>query len=159
MKRPFILDMCVIQSAATLKDEKGNENLYAQKLLNEIARLCNEIFIPYGYEPKYISLWSDLKKQRQFLDSDIFNLFTLLRMRQGKLKTPDKEISSLPEEGQFHDDDIDFIRLAAYVDSGVIFVTTDGRLKRQLNKLGMYKKYRFDVLRPEEAIKYVGEIK
>jgi hypothetical protein len=157
MKRPFILDMNVIQSAATLKDERGNEDLSAKKLLKEVAYFCNEIIIPHGYETRYIKKWSVLKTQRQFFGSEIFNLYNQLRMIQGKLNTPDEEPSPLIEEGQFHEDDKDFVRLAAHVDNGVILVTTDGRLKEKLKKLGMLKKYDFNVLRPEEAIRYVGE--
>lgn len=41
--------------------------------------------------------------------------------------------SSLEEEGKFHSDDTDFVRLIAKIDNGIVFATTDDRLRRKLN--------------------------
>ena len=57
----------------------------------------------------------------------------------------------------FDNDDIDFVRLAAHIDNGIVIVTTDDRLRNRLNELGMISKYGFEILRPEDAIDYVGD--
>lgn len=157
MKHAFVIDLNVMRFAATLKNEKGNQDTSSKQLLVSIIKLCNPLFLPRGYETIYISLLSELKDRNEFMDSEIFGLWQLLWTTENKLNCLEEEPSSLDEEGQFDDDDVDFVRLAAKVDNGIVFATTDNRLRRKLNKLGMIQKYGFNVLRPEDAIEYVGD--
>lgn len=157
MKHAFVIDLNVMRFAATLKNERGDQDNSSKQLLVSIIKLCNPLFIPRGYESVYIKLLSKLKTRNEFIDSEIFSLWRLLWTTEGKLNYPKERPSSLEEEGKFDADDKDFVRLAAKVDNGIVFATTDDRLRRKLNKLGMTQKYGFNVLRPEDAIECVGD--
>ena len=158
MKYAFVIDLNVMRFAATLKNEKGDQDNSSKQLLVSIIKLCNPLFIPCGYESVYILLLSELRTRNEFVDSGIFSLWRLLWTTEGKLNYPKEQPSSLEEEeGEFDADDTDFVRLLAKIDSGIVFATTDDRLRRKLNELGMIRKYGFNVLRPEDAIEYVGD--
>lgn len=157
MKYAFVIDLNVMRFAATLKNEKGDQDNSSKQLLVSIIKLCNPLFIPCGYESVYIQLLSELRTRNEFVDSGIFSLWRLLWTTEGKLNYPKEQPSSLEEEGEFDADDTDFVRLLAKIDSGIVFATTDDRLRCRLNELGMTHKYGFNVLRPEHAIEYVGD--
>lgn len=156
MKRAFVIDLNVMRFAATLKNEKGDQDNSSKQLLVSIIKLCNPLFIPHGYESKYIKMLSKAKTRGEFVDSNIFSLWRLLWTTQGKLNSLTEQPPSLEEEGEFDPDDTDFVQLVAKIDNGVVFATTDDRLRRKLNELGMTDKYGFSILRPEDAIEYVG---
>ena len=157
MKHAFVIDLNVIHFAATLKNEKGNQDTSSKQLLVSIIKLCNPLFVPQGYESVYIKMLSKLKTRNEFVDSEIFSLWRLFWTTESKLNYLEEQPPSLEEEGKFDADDTDFVRLVAKVDSGIVFATTDDRLRRRLNELGMMQKYGFNVLRPEDAIEYVGD--
>lgn len=158
MKRAFSIDLNVVRFAATLKNEKGDDDYSSKLLVVSILKLCNTLFIPdKRYISRYIKLISELGDSNEFIDSEIFSLWRDFWTTEGKLDWLEDEPSALEEEGMFDADDRDFVRMAAHIDNGIVFVTTDNRLIRRLNDLKMTKKYGFDILRPENAMKYVGE--
>jgi len=157
VKYAFVIDLNVMRFAATLKNEKGDQDNSSKQLLVSIIKLCNPLFIPRGYESVYIKLLSELKTRNKFIDSEIFSLWRLLWTTKGKLNYPEEQPSTLEEEGEFDADDTDFVRLVAKIDNGIVFATTDDRLRCKLNELDMIHKYGFNVLRPEDAIEYVGD--
>lgn len=157
MKRAFMIDLNVFRFAATLKNEKDNDDDSAQQLLINILKLCNTLVIPKEHINKYIKLMSKLADGNEFFDTEFWGLWRNYWTTEGKIAPEYDEPSVLEEEGKFHDDDIDFIRLAVKLDKGIVFSTTDNRLINKINNLGMTSKYGFEILRPEDAIKYVGD--
>ena len=157
MKRAFTIDLNVWRFAATLKNERGGDDYSSKQLLVSILKLCNTLFVPRGYVNIYIKIISGLGDSNEFIDQDIFRLWRDLWATEGKLGWIEDEPSVLEEEGMFDNDDIDFVRLAAHIDNGIVIVTTDDRLRNRLNELGMTSKYGFEILRPEGAIEYVGD--
>lgn len=153
-----MLDLNIVRFAATLKNEKEEEDYSSKQLLVSIIKLCNRLFMPKGYEGVYIQLLSHLRDRNEFLDTEIFRLWNLLWTTEGKLNWPDGEPQVLEEEGNFDPDDVDFVRLVAHIDDGIILATTDDRLRNRLNELGLPQKYNFDILRPEGALNLVGNI-
>ncbi len=157
MKYAFAIDLNVMRFAATLKNEKEDQDHSSKQLLVSIIKLCNPLFLPRGYESVYIKLLSRLKTRNEFMDSEIFSLWRLLWLTEGKINYTKEQPSPVEEEGEFDTDDTDFVRLVAKIDNGIVFATTDDKLRHKLNELGMLHKYGFNVLRPEDAIEYVGD--
>ena len=139
------------------KNERGEDDYSSKQLLVSVLKLCNTLFVPGGYINIYIEIISGLGDSNEFIDQNIFRLWRDLWTTEGKLGRIEDEPSVLEEEGMFDNDDIDFVRLAAHVDNGIVIVTTDDRLRNRLNELGMTSKYGFEILRPEDAIDYVGD--
>ena len=87
-----------------------------------------------------------------YIDIDIFEIHRDIWQIQDKLEIEPSVLASIPEEGAYHNDDEDLVRLASHIDSDVIIVTTDDRLISTLNALGIPNKYGFKIERPEDAI-------
>ena len=158
MKRAFVFDLNTFRFAATLKNEKGNDDPFSQKLLVEIINKCNTIIIPKGYINKYYSILSKLKYCEDSFDNDIFGLWRNCWSTRGKLDIKDDESPPLDEDGKYHDDDIDIVRLIADTNNRSVLVSTDNDLIKKLKELGMPRKYNFSILRPEQAIDLVGDV-
>ncbi len=157
MKPPFILDENIIWNSAKVVNEKGVTDASSLKLWKALLENCNSIHIPIGYEFKFLHILTQLKKANKNIAASIFDLYHSLWSIEGKLNVPETPPSPLPEDTKYHDDDVDFIRLAAMVDHGIIIATTDNRLRNKLNKLGMPRKYNFRIMRPESAISHINE--
>ena len=180
MKRGFLFDLNVIRFVATLKNEKGEEDYSSKQLLVGVINACNPVFVPVGYPMKYLRIWSDLKRRGEFLDTGVFTKYgsrsSFLQADRDEILTNVNtaitdintaitdiniaiaDIAEVEEMGEYDDDEEDLVRLAAHVDNGIVMVTTDDRLRNKLNELGMPEKYGFKIMRPEDAIKYVGDI-
>ena len=95
MKYAFVIDLNVMRFAATLKNEKGEQDNSSKQLLVSIIKLCNKLFIPRGYESVYIKVLSELKTRNEFVDSEIFRLWRLLWTTENKLNYLKEQPSSL----------------------------------------------------------------
>ncbi len=152
MKKAFIFDLCTAICAATLKDEKGEEDIASNELLVAVIKNCNPIRAPQGYQSKYMAIWSDLHNRKEFLDTGIFRLWNMAWGIQGKVDFASGSLAVVEEVGLFHKDDVDIVELASKLDKGVVLVTTDDRLRKKLVELGVPGKYGFEVMRPEDAL-------
>jgi hypothetical protein len=156
MKRAFIFDLNIVRFAATIKNERDEDDLSSNILLKKVINNCNAICYPCGYDGEYLRIWSNLSSQKASIDNSLFYLWKQAGFVSDKLNPVDVSgLLNLEESGSYHNDDEDLVKLAAHLSNGAVIASTDDRLRITLDGLEIPIKYGFVIKRPEDAIQII----
>ena len=153
MTQRFILDENVVINAQMGRNEYGDEDSTCAHLVQSIIDICHTIVFDLNLWDKYYSqLLSLPRTESQGLPSLLRTLIAASQ-REGKLDRKENapefpEERTIPQGSQ--DDVVPVVRLA--VQTGATLVTTDNKLRDDLNSCGVQEQYGLDVLSPADAL-------
>lgn len=154
MKRTFVIDENVYVFFHTQQNEKGIEDLSSLRVVESAIANCHSIALSPELYRRYSQKHTVIQTGGRRASPR--SLISLLR---DALAFPPKGVlvvdaPPLTREGEFHDDDIPVVRIAAAAKA--ILVTTDDRLIKCLNESGIPEEHGFKALRPEAAMGLAG---
>ena len=153
MTQQFILDENIVILAQKGENDKGERDPTCLQLFTQIIRICHIIVLDPNLRERYLQ---QLNLPRHHDPRSGFRLVPILinaERREGKVDNRPSNPAAFAEEGdipQGSQDDVEIVRLA--VETGATLVTTDGKLRDDLNSCGVGERYSLQVLSPEEAL-------
>ena len=153
MTQRFILDENVVILAQKRENDQEEADSTCLDLLTQIITVCHTIVVDFNLWDKYqhqLGVRSRIGAQAGPL---VLALLNRARHTAGKVDFTDNS-APFPEEvdiPQGSQDDVPIVRLA--VETGATLVTTDGKLRDDLNASGVQEKHNLQVLCPEKALK------
>lgn len=152
MTQRFILDENIVILAQKEENDRGERDLACLDLFTRIITICHTIVVDFDLWNRYQSQLSIRSQAAAQAGSLVLAVLDSARRGVGKLDfrtnaAPFAEEGDIPQGSQ---DDALIVRLA--VETRATLVTTDLKLRGDLNSCGIQARYDLQMLSPEEAL-------
>lgn len=161
MRHTFVLDENIVVAITTLENEKGERDLTSANLFTEIIESCHCLGWSRAIYARWCRQIDNLISQRKAIGPSFLALLAQVQRVPDKCFIPDEgDPPALADEHLWStkmQDDIDFIRLAAYFGFGCLLTTVDDPLIDDLTRLDLDTRYSFSAVRPAEATEFAKQ--
>jgi hypothetical protein len=149
----FILDENVVILAQKRENDRGEPDSTCLDLFNRIIDICHTIVLDPNLWDRYHRQLNRPSHSDPRVGIRLLRPFGKAVRMDGKVDLRPHNAVSFQEESsipQGSQDDVEIVRLA--VETGATLVTTDARLRQDLNRCGVQERYNLLLLSPEDAL-------
>jgi len=153
MTQRFILDENIVILAQRRENDRGEPDFTCLDLFNRIIEICHTIVLDLNLWNKYHSQLNQPRHQEPQVGLRLLRPFRNAVRMAGKVEIRLNNAVPFPEEAVIphgSQDDVPIVRLA--VETRAPLVTTDARLRQNLNLCSVQERYNLQVLYPEEVL-------